>query len=304
MSQSSHLKADLLLLLVTLLAAAGWIFSKEALSGLPPLLFIGIRFFCAGIILAAVGRRALMSLSAQQLRIALSTGVLFAAAMCLWISGLFYGDHVGEGAFITSLAMVLAPLVSRVIFGERLALATWLALPVATCGLALLSLRNGLHPELGQLFFLASAVLFSLNFTLNTHMSAKVPVIALTTVQLLTVGVTASGLSLALEEWPQQVSVDIWGWVAASAVIATSLRFFLQTFAQSLTPVSHAAVIMTMEPVFTTLMALLWLGETMSGMQMLGCFLIFSALLINRWRAVRVAFKGLMRQDKGEATND
>ncbi|AZZ93464.1 DMT family transporter [Hahella sp. KA22] len=295
MSQSRHLKADVLLLLVTLLAAAGWIFSKEALAGLPPLLFIGIRFFCAGVILAAVGRRALMSLSAKQLRIALSTGVLFAAAMCLWISGLFYGDHVGEGAFITSLAMVLAPLVSRVIFGEKLALATWLALPVATCGLALLSLRNGLHPGLGQLFFLASAVLFSLNFTLNTHMSAKVPVIALTTVQLLTVGVTASGLSLALEEWPQQVSAGIWGWVAASAVIATSLRFFLQTFAQSLTPVSHAAVIMTMEPVFTTLMALLWLGETMSGMQMLGCFLIFSALLINRWRAARMAFKGLMR---------
>ncbi|ABC28880.1 Permease of the drug/metabolite transporter (DMT) superfamily [Hahella chejuensis KCTC 2396] len=297
MSQSSHLKADVLLLSVTLLAAAGWIFSKEALAGLPPLLFIGIRFFSAGLILAIVGRRALMSLSARQLRIALSTGVLFAAAMCLWISGLFYGDHVGEGAFITSLAMVLAPLVSRVIFGEKLALATWLALPVATCGLALLSLRNGLHLELGQLFFLASAVLFSLNFTLNTHMTAKVPVIALTTVQLLTVGVAASGLSLALEEWPQQVSASIWGWVAASAVIATSLRFFLQTFAQSLTPVSHAAVIMTMEPVFTTLMALVWLGETMSGMQMLGCFLIFSALLINRWRAVRVAFKGLMREN-------
>ena len=34
----SSVQADLLLLTVTLVAAAGWIFSKEALAGLPPLL--------------------------------------------------------------------------------------------------------------------------------------------------------------------------------------------------------------------------------------------------------------------------
>jgi hypothetical protein len=39
---SNTVKADLLLLVVTLLAAAGWMFSKEALQGLPPLLFIGV----------------------------------------------------------------------------------------------------------------------------------------------------------------------------------------------------------------------------------------------------------------------
>ena len=44
-------QADALLLLVTALAAGGWIFSKEALAGMPPLLFIGTRFLLAGLIL-------------------------------------------------------------------------------------------------------------------------------------------------------------------------------------------------------------------------------------------------------------
>ncbi|HCT8922965.1 TPA: EamA/RhaT family transporter, partial [Klebsiella variicola] len=37
-------KSESLLLLVTLCAGAGWIFSKEALGALPPVFFIAVRF--------------------------------------------------------------------------------------------------------------------------------------------------------------------------------------------------------------------------------------------------------------------
>ena len=299
MKNNNHLKADLLLVIVTLLAAAGWIFSKEALQGLPPILFIGIRFLLAGLILALLGQKSFAKLSAKGLKRSLMTGAIFAMAMVCWIMGLFNAEHIGEGAFITSTAVVLVPIMARWIFGEHPALSTWLALPIAMTGLAFLSLNlsgnNGFHLETSQIFFLSAAVIFALHFNLNTRMVAEVPALVLTSIQLMVVGVVALVISLLTEEWPQTVEGTIWGWLLASAIIATSLRFFLQTFAQGLAPASHAAVILTIEPIWTTLLAGVWFGEQMTTTQLVGCGLIFSALLVNRWQWVRLLIKGFQK---------
>ena len=299
MKNNNHLKADLLLVIVTLLAAAGWIFSKEALQGLPPILFIGIRFLLAGLILALLGQKSFAKLSAKGLKRSLMTGAIFAMAMVCWIMGLFNAEHIGEGAFITSTAVVLVPIMARWIFGEHPALSTWLALPIAMTGLAFLSLNlsgnNGFHLETSQIFFLSAAVIFALHFNLNTRMVAEVAALVLTSIQLMVVGVVALVISLLTEEWPHAVEGTIWGWLLASAIIATSLRFFLQTFAQGLAPASHAAVILTIEPIWTTLLAGVWFGEQMTTTQLVGCGLIFSALLVNRWQWVRLLIKGFQK---------
>jgi drug/metabolite transporter (DMT)-like permease len=41
---------------------------------------------------------------------------------------------------------------------------------------------------------------------------------------------------------------------------------------------------MTLEPIWTALLAGVWFAETMTVMQIIGCSLIFSALLVSRWR--------------------
>ncbi len=291
---NNHLKADFLLIIVTLLAAAGWIFSKEALDGFSPILFIGTRFFLAGLVLAFLGRRGLKTLSFVALKRSLMTGLVFATGMMCWIMGLFKGQHVGEGAFITSMAVVLVPIVARVFFGEHPSWTTWLALPIAITGLALLSLNNGLHLDSGQLYFLTAACIFALHFNLNTRMVAEVPALVLTSLQLMVVGSVALTVSFSIEVWPDHIAPINWAWLLASALIATSLRFFLQTLAQGLAPASHAAVILTLEPIWAALLASVWFNEQMSAMQIVGCGLIFSALLINRWRWVKLAIKSLL----------
>jgi len=286
-SPESQLKADLLLLSVTLLAAAGWIFSKEALAGLPPLLFIGGRFLLAGLILGMAGAQALRQSNRQGLLRSAAVGLLFAGAMAFWIMGLRHGTHIGEGAFITSLGLVLVPLMARWIFRDTLPPNTWIALPVALSGLACLSLDQGFRFEAGQIYYLISAVMFALSFNLNSRIVAQVPAVALSAIQLTVVGILSLTLSGLFETWPQQVSPEIWTWLLASVVLATCLRFFLQILAQGLTPASHAAVIMMLEPIWTALLASIWFDEAMSRTQFLGCTLIFSALVINRWTWVQ-----------------
>lgn len=280
-------QADALLLLVTVLAASGWIFSKEALAGMPPLLFIGTRFLLAGLILLGFAWPTLTRMPLRRVHRGLLVGVLFSAAIAFWVLGLNYSDHLGESAFINSLGILLVPVVARLLFGDRPPRSTWVALPVALLGFALLSLNAGFNVEASQLLMVCAALCFALLINVNARVVRNVPALPLTTLQLISVGVVLTGLSLVVEHQPLALSPSILGWFMTSVLLASSLRFFLQIKAQSMTTPSHAAVILMLEAVWTALFAAWWFGETMTALQLLGCSLIFMALLINRWYWVR-----------------
>jgi len=282
---SASVKADLTLVLVTMLAAVGWIFSKEALAGIAPLTFIFLRFSSGGMVLATVGQRQLLAMSRQQWSAAIRSGICFGAAMVFWILGLKYGQHLGVGAFLTSLGAVLVPVVSW-LMGEQPPRSAWVSVAIAVLGLACLSLDGEFVFGLGELSFLMAALLFSFMFVLTSRAAAKTPAVALSAIQLLMVGIVALPVLLLMEEWQLPDAVDIWIWIILSILLGTCGRFFLQVWAQGKTSPSAAAVIMVLEPVWTAFLAALWFGETTSAMQLLGCGLIFLALLASRWRSV------------------
>ncbi len=316
MPLSNTHKSDLLLVLVTLMAAISWMFSKEAVLLMPPLMFMAMRFLLAGSVLAVIAWPSLKRLSLDQIKRSAGVGRVFGVAMSCWVMGLFHATHVGEGAFLTSLGVVIVPVLARVVFREEQPLSTWFAIPVAVSGLALLSLKNGFRPEIGQLFFVGAAFIFALYFTLNTRAANqrtvvnnrgetvekhRVPALPLTSIALLTVGTVTLVESTLLEPWTptlENFSGILAMWIIASAIVGTAGRFLLQTYAQSLSAHSHGVVILVLEPVWVALFAAGWFSETMSATQLAGCGLIFLALLINRWGVISKAVKGWTRKQK------
>ncbi|MBS3804759.1 MAG: DMT family transporter [Oleiphilaceae bacterium] len=308
-------KSDLLLVVVTLLAAISWMFSREAVMMMPPLLFMAMRFLLAGALLALAAHRHLRRLTWDHLKRSVRVGLVFGSAMSCWVMGLFNATHVGEGAFIISLGVVFVPIIARLVFREAQPLSTWLAIPVAIAGLGLLSLQHGFRLEVGQLYFGTAAVIFAFFFLLNSRAAntrsetnrsgdtvyrERVPALLLTALSLLTVGVLTAVLSLLLEpawsltlrDFPPILVV----WVVAAGLVGTAARFYVQTYAQSLSAQSHGVVILVLEPMWVALFAALWFGETMSLSQLGGCALIFAALLINRWTLLSRAIKSWRRQ--------
>lgn len=269
-------------MLVTWLAAAGWIFSREAVAGLPPLTFMALRFAGAGLLLALLCRPALQALSREQWLAALRIGLLFGIAMVFWVTGLKLTTHIGVGSFLCSLGLVMVPLVS-LLFGDRPGLSAYLALPFALAGLACLSLDGEFHLGVAEGCFLLSALIFALMYIMNSRAAARTPAMPLTAIQLLVTGLITTIGALLFEPLALSQPPAIWGWFLASLLIATCLRFVLQTRGMGLSPPSHSAILMNLEPVWTALLAALWLGERMSGLQLGGCGLIFLAMLVNRW---------------------
>ena len=75
-------RADIYLLITTLLAGLGWIFSKEVVALWPPLLFLGVRFLLGGLLLLPFAWPELKQLKVVELKIILRVGLLFSSVWC------------------------------------------------------------------------------------------------------------------------------------------------------------------------------------------------------------------------------
>lgn len=280
-------KADFLLVLTTLIAACGWIFSREAVAGMPVFAFLGLRFLIAGFILLPFCRRNDVRQLLHHFPAALISGGWQAANMLLWIYAVAITPSLGEGAFIMSLSMLFVPLVAWGMLSVRPSGAFWASLPLAVIGLALLTLRSGLTWDVSQLVFLLAAIVQAVYFCYNSHYAHMIPLLPLAACQLFCTGIAGMTVSGIWEFWPAQISWSIWGWLVASALVATSLRFWVQLKGQSMTSAANAALIMLLEPVLTVLAAALWYGERMPAQQIWGGMLILAALFYYRWRLYR-----------------
>lgn len=274
--------AEATLVLVTLIAGFGWLCSKEVLRGMPPLLFLGLRFAAAGVVLAVLARWRGQPLPWRLPAASWWSALMLAAAMVLWMLALQRSDNLGVGAFIGSLGVVLAPLVARLLFGTVLLAQTLWAMPLAALGVAAMAWHGGWQLAAADNLFLASALAMSVFLNLNGRAGAKAPALSLTALQLLLAGLAGFAGSLLSEHWPASLSPAVWGWLMVSILLATCGRFFLQGWAQARVPLQRSAFILLLEPVWTALLAAWWFGSGMSASQLAGAVLIMSSLLLSR----------------------
>lgn len=279
----------LLMVLVTLLAAAGWLFSKEAIRELPPAAFIGSRFLLAALLLLPLAWLREPPPTRAQLLRAAGCGTLLGASLLLWVTAISQSEALGSGAFIMSVATLMAPLAAWAAFRAKPGRHYWLTLPIAIAGLLLLSSSThwgGDHPEqtgvsLSLFWFLAAATTLGIQLAVHRHFAQSIAPTWLTSIQLAMTGLLGTLLSLLTEQWPEGgISHGIWGWFAASVLIATTLRYWLLTHALSKMTTAHAALMMLLEPVWTLLLSTLFYSEPLGGAKLAGAGLVLGALVL------------------------
>jgi drug/metabolite transporter (DMT)-like permease len=275
-------KGVFILVVTTILASFGWIFSKETIQGLPPFAFIGLRFAAASLFLLPFCYRSFSKVSHQDIFKSMGVGLLMSMALMCWIYAISLSNTLGEGAFILSLSMLFVPIVAWILFKQTPSRAFWMSLPLSIAGLAFLSLADGWQVSRSQLWFLASALMLAIHFNMNAKLARKMPILLLTCLQLFVTGCVGLCLSLMLETRPETIGYSIWGWFALSTLVATSLRYVLQTTGQKYVLSANAALIMLLEPIGTVILSVIWYGEHMTMSKIIGCTLIFMSLVFYR----------------------
>ena len=76
--------------------------------------------------------------------------------------------------------------------------------------------------------------------------------------------------------------LHVWMAVGIIAILATALAYLVQTWAQSIISSTHAAVIMTMEPVFAGIFAVLLGHEQLTPRAIAGAACVLVAMFVIR----------------------
>jgi drug/metabolite transporter (DMT)-like permease len=180
--------------------------------------------------------------------------------------------------FITGLYVVLTPLIASIVLKEKITKFTWLCIAVATFGLGLLSIR-GFSVGIGEMFVLASAVLFAAHIIALSKWSSGRDVYAMTVIQLTMCAILA-GLASAVEGYSLPPDRGVWSVVIFTAVFATAVAFIVQTWSQAHMSATKVAVILTMEVVFAALFAILLGGERLTLQTAIGGVLVVVAMYL------------------------
>jgi drug/metabolite transporter (DMT)-like permease len=145
-------------------------------------------------------------------------------------------------------------------------------------GLASLSL-NDWSVGIGELLTLVCAAFFAIHIVGLGQWSSQYEPYAFTLLQVGTVAV----ISL-IAAVPAGIAVPpnpgVWLAVGITGVFATAVAFFVETWALSLVSATRGAVVMTMEPVFAGLFAVVIGGEQLTLRAITGAACILAAMLI------------------------
>jgi drug/metabolite transporter (DMT)-like permease len=251
---------------------------QDAVERLPVLAFLGYRFTAAALLVAIVFRRALRELSPAGWRAGLGMGVFLTASYVLQTFGLQHTSASNTG-FITGLFVVITPLMAALLLRERIGSVAWVAASVSAVGLFLLSGAGGDLNARGDGLVLLCAVAVAAHILVTGRAARDHDVGALLAVQLGVCGiacVVAAGLTGGLEV-PRGGSV--WLALVVTAVFASALGFFVQTYAQRHAPPARTALILAAEPAFSGLFGYLLAGDRLSALSWAGAALIMSAIL-------------------------
>ncbi|WP_345740821.1 DMT family transporter [Metabacillus endolithicus] len=139
--------------------------------------------------------------------------------------------------------------------------------------------------NIGDGLVLICAIGFALHIVYTGKFSNKHKALPLTIIQLLTVSLL-SFISAGLFERSSIVStallnMDVLIALAVTSILATALAFLLQTKFQQITTAARVALIFAMEPVFAALTAFLLINERLTTNGLIGCFLIFLAMIVS-----------------------
>ena len=273
----TSLLAALALLSVTAMWGSTFFLIRDLLERVPVLDFLALRFTIAAVALAAVAPRAVRRLDRRSLRNGAVLGLLYGVAQILQTTGLAHTPASVSG-FITGIYVVATPLFAALLLRSRVPGSTWVAVALATVGLAVLSL-TGFSVGVGEAITFASALLYALHIVGLGAWSDARHALGMSVVQLAViavvcfVGTARDGLVLP------STRAD-WISVVYMALFAGALAMLAQTWAQAHLAPARAAIIMSMEPVFAALFAVLLGGETATLRMLVGGLLVLAAMLL------------------------
>ncbi len=292
---SKRAQANLALGFCALIWGATFVVIKDALADVSVVVYLAVRFGLAAALMAAIYWRSL-----SQFDLAHGVGGRADRRLHVWgyafqIAGLKFTTP-SKAAFITGSCVVIVPILLGVFGRRRITAWVWAGALAALAGLYFLTVPSAglgalnrgdplvlvcaldvraadyFHWALRRASFRGCA-----EFLASRHDRRSLP--------LLLPVASAVGWEQPRLVWTGYLVFAI----LLTAIGATVIGFSLQTWAQQYAPPSHAAILLSLEPVFAAITSFVVGQEHLGARALVGAALILAGILFAEWRAPAVA---------------
>lgn len=279
----------LLLLLVAVVWGSTFVVIKDSARHVDPFFLVFSRLAIAAAVMALWC--AWRDRSALRNRAAIRFGALLGFLLfCTYASqtiGLKWTTS-GHSGFITGTAVVLVPLILRLLFRAPLARVDYLASGVVVAGLYLLVYDPSVRINTGDAITIVAALAYAFHLVFGARAVKAAPVKGLVTWQFIFATLFAGVAFLvaggrAFED-PAKALLPI----VYLGVIGTLFCYFVSVWAQQFVSPVTVVILFSLEAVFAALFGYLMSGEKLSTKELTGAFLIFGGAMGHEiWRVMK-----------------
>ncbi len=279
-------KAEIMLLLMTVIWGATFLFIKMGLDFTGPFFYLILRFSVALILCIIVFWNKLNFKDKDLLKKGLSLGLIFGAGFILQTKGLEY-TSIQKSAFITGLTVVITPFTFKIISKRNILLFSKVGVIIAFLGLYIFTEPDFSDLNKGDIFTFAStfcwAIFIPLLDKFTYQNETKNLTINLVFLQLLSmISVAIIGFFIfEFKEFHLELEVNLIASVLFNGIMASFVLMFIHTNFQKYTTPVKAALIFSLEPIFAAFFAFIFLQEYLTKIEIIGASVLFSGVLVS-----------------------
>ncbi|MBQ9984536.1 MAG: DMT family transporter [Lachnospiraceae bacterium] len=292
---NQRMKGNLLLFLTAFIWGCAFVAQRTGMEYIGPLTFNGIRSIVGGVTLliylfvrTRLQKKTESNVKDESLPqppskkftflCGLVCGICLFAGTTLQQMGMVY-TTAGKAGFITALYIILVPLVG-ILLGKKIRLVVWGGVILALMGLYLLCVGEDFTVNKGDMLILLCSFAFTIHITFVDKVSQRIDGVVISCIQLFVCGVISIPGMILLEEIDWNLILQCMIPILYAGVLSCGVAYTLQIVAQKYTEPTVASMIMSLESVFALLSGMIILKETIKPMEILGCVIMFVAIIL------------------------
>ncbi|HWL23997.1 MAG TPA: DMT family transporter [Ureibacillus sp.] len=275
-------KANILLVIVTMFWGMSYMFMVMGLESLEVFNTVALRSFIAFVLAGMIFYKKLLNIDRKIILYGIIQAFFLVGAIGLPMMGVMTTPTANAG-FLVSLTVVLVPIMSSLIDKKLPTKTVSMAIICTMIGIIILTVNHSLTFQIGDIFCLLTALSYSIYIILNSKFTKKVDPLTFGIYQMGFATVIA-GIICLLFETPK-IPFSSSGWIAilGLGILCSAFGFIGQTVAQVYTTPTHTGLIFSLEPIFASIFAVLFLGEALTSRLLIGGLLIFVGNIIAQY---------------------
>lgn len=273
----------LMLVFCTIIWGAAFSFQTMAKDYIGPFSLISIRFLLASVVLLPIVifyvKKTKVCIDYKKCIVGgLITGAFLAFASIVQQFGI-QNTSTGKAGFLTAMYIIFVPLISVIIFKKKLTVYQILGILITLVGVGLLSLNENFSINIGDILCLIAALLFA-GQILSIERFNKIDSMVLAETTFFFTGIISLVFAFIFEDTTIEdignAIIPILFLGIASSAIAYTLQFLGQKRISGV----PAALIMSLEAVFSAIFAFVLLGELLNVKELIGAILMMIGVVI------------------------